>query len=93
MASKLLDRGFDLTVIDRQPYAAMETSFANGGQLSAGNAEVWNSVPTVLKGLKWLFRKDAPLSVGLAPNWRGAGWPVSWGTGSMSIRFRAIRSR
>jgi D-amino-acid dehydrogenase len=40
--------GHDVSVIDRNRYPAMETSYANGGQLSASNAEVWNSVTTVL---------------------------------------------
>jgi len=74
VAYKLLDRGFDVTIIDRQPYAAMETSFANGGQLSASNAEVWNSWGTVLKGMKWLLRKDAPLSMNLSPSWHKYSW-------------------
>ena len=60
-ARALLARGFEVTVFDRHRYAAMETSFANGGQLSASNAEVWNSWGTVLKGIKWMFQKDAPL--------------------------------
>ena len=52
----------------------METSFANGGQLSASNAEVWNSFGTVLKGMKWLFKKDAPLSMNLSPSWHKYSW-------------------
>ena len=54
-AYALAQRGFHVTVIERHRYAAMETSFANGGQLSASNAEVWNSRATVLKGLRWMF--------------------------------------
>ena len=50
-ARALMARGFDVTVYDRHRYAAMETSFANGGQLSASNTEVWNSWGTVLKGM------------------------------------------
>jgi D-amino-acid dehydrogenase len=73
-ASKLLDRGFDVTIIDRQSYPAMETSYANGGQLSASNSEVWNSLGTVVKGLKWLFKKDAPLSMNLSPSWHKYSW-------------------
>jgi len=42
-AYNLLRHGCRVTVFDRHPYAAMETSFANGVQLSASNAEVWNS--------------------------------------------------
>ncbi len=67
-------RGYDVTVFDRQRYAAMETSFANGGQLSASNAEVWNQWSTVLKGLKWMLHHDAPLSVNPRPSWHKISW-------------------
>ena len=50
-----------MTVVDRHLFPAMETSFANGGQLSACNAEVWNQKSTVLKGMKWMSQKSAPL--------------------------------
>ena len=56
----LAKRGCLVTVFDRHPYAAMETSFANGGQLSASNAEVWNSWANVAKGLKWILTPGAP---------------------------------
>lgn len=73
-AYQLAKFGHDVTVFDRQPYAAMETSFANGGQLSASNAEVWNSWGTVAKGLKWLMRNDAPLSINPKPSWHKLSW-------------------
>ena len=73
-AFSLLDHDVDITVFDRHRYAAMETSFANGGQLSASNAEVWNQWSTVLKGIKWLFDKDAPLSLSLKPSRHKYGW-------------------
>lgn len=73
-AYKLIQRGFDVTVFDRQPYAAMETSFANGGQLSASNAEVWNQPSTFLKGIKWMLTKDAPLLVNPKPSWHKLSW-------------------
>jgi D-amino-acid dehydrogenase len=66
--------GHDVSVIDRNRYPAMETSYANGGQLSASNAEVWNSVTTVLKALRWLCRRDAPLLLNPAPNWHKYSW-------------------
>jgi D-amino-acid dehydrogenase len=50
-AYALLDRGYKVTVLNRHRYAAMETSFANGGQLSASSAEVWNSTSTIVKGI------------------------------------------
>ncbi|MBW4707377.1 D-amino acid dehydrogenase [Roseobacter sp. YSTF-M11] len=73
-AYELLDRGFEVTVFDRHRYAAMETSFANGGQLSASNAEVWTQWGTVLKGLKWMLHADAPLLVNPAPTLHKMRW-------------------
>ena len=73
-AYKLLDRGFEVCLFDRQPMAAMDTSFANGGQLSASNAQVWNSWSTVLNGLKWMMRRDAPLLVNPLPGWHKISW-------------------
>ncbi len=73
-AYALLDRGCSVTVIDRHAYPAMETSFANGGQLSASNAEVWNSFSTIKKGLKWIFRSDAPLLLNPSPSVGKYSW-------------------
>jgi D-amino-acid dehydrogenase len=73
-AYALAERGFDVTVIDRHRYAAMETSFANGGQLSASNAEVWNSAATVLKGIRWMLVRDAPLLLNPYPTWHKYSW-------------------
>lgn len=70
----LLQRGYRVTVIDKNRYAAMQTSFANGGQLSASNAEVWTQVSTIVKGIKWMFRKDAPLLVNPRPQWHKYSW-------------------
>ena len=73
-AYELLDRGFEVTVFDRNRYAAMETSFANGGQLSASNAETWTQWGTVLKGLRWMLSADAPLLVNPAPTLHKMRW-------------------
>lgn len=73
-AYSLLKRGYKVTVFDRERYAAMQTSFANGGQLSASNAEVWNQTATVLKGMKWMFRRDAPLLINPKPSWHKLSW-------------------
>jgi len=73
-AYSLLERGYRVTVYDRDRYAAMQTSFANGGQLSASNAEVWTQLSTILKGLKWMFRRDAPLLVSPRPDWHKLSW-------------------
>jgi len=73
-AYALARRGYAVTVIEKNRYAAMETSFANGGQLSASNAEVWNHPATIAKGLKWLSKKDAPLLMSLKPSWHKLSW-------------------
>ena len=70
----LLQRGYAVTVFDQHRYAAMQTSFANGGQLSASNAEVWTQQSTILKGIKWMLRKDAPLLINPKPDWHKYSW-------------------
>jgi D-amino-acid dehydrogenase len=73
-AYALARRGFDVTVFERHRYAAMETSFANGGQLSVSNAEVWNHAATVVKGLRWMLTRDAPLLLNPSPSWHKYSW-------------------
>ena len=73
-AYALARRGFEVTVFERHRYAAMETSFANGGQLSVSNAEVWNRTATVLKGLRWMLTRDAPLLMNPSPSWHKYSW-------------------
>ena len=51
----------EVTVVDRQPEAALETSFANGGQISVSHSEPWANPTAPLKILRWLGREDAPL--------------------------------
>lgn len=73
-AYALMERGHDVIVLERHRYPAMETSFANGGQLSVSNAEVWNSWATVLKGVKWMLQADAPLLMNPFPSWHKYSW-------------------
>ncbi len=73
-AYSLARRGCRVSLFDRHPYPAMETSFANGGQLSASNAEVWNSWATVFKGLRWMFQPGAPLLLNPTPSWHKISW-------------------
>ncbi|NEI32481.1 D-amino acid dehydrogenase [Rhizobium leguminosarum] len=73
-AYSLLRAGYNVTIVERQRYAAMETSFANGGQLSASNAEVWNHWSTLLKGIKWMVRRDAPFLMNPKPSWHKYSW-------------------
>ena len=73
-AYSLARRGFSVTLFERHRYAAMETSFANGGQLSASNAETWTHPSTLIKGIKWMLKSDAPLLVNPRPSWHKLSW-------------------
>ncbi len=53
--------GHQVTVIERQPAAGLETSFANGGQISVSHAEPWAHPGAPLQALRWMFKEDAPL--------------------------------
>lgn len=70
--------GYDVTVIDRQPGAAQETSFANGCQISVSHAEPWANPSAPLKVLKWLGKEDAPLLYRFRPEWLQWKWAVNF---------------
>ncbi|ESR00386.1 amino acid dehydrogenase [Stutzerimonas chloritidismutans AW-1] len=57
--------GFEVVVVDRQPAVAMETSFANAGQVSPGYASPWAAPGIPLKAMKWLLQRHAPLAIKL----------------------------
>ena len=71
-------QGHQVTVVDRQPQSGLETSYANGGQISVSHAEPWANPAAPLKILKWLSQPEAPLLYrpGLDPyQWR---WALSF---------------
>ncbi|NHZ66826.1 D-amino acid dehydrogenase [Massilia genomosp. 1] len=59
----LAKAGHDVTVLDRQPGPALETSFANAGQISPGYASPWAAPGIPLKAMKWMLQRHAPLSI------------------------------
>ena len=58
----LLRQGADVTLVERQPHVAQETSFANAGQVSPGYSTPWAAPGIPFKALKWLFQTHAPLA-------------------------------
>ncbi len=72
--------GHQVTVVDRQPVAGNETSFANGGQISVSHAEPWANPHILPRMLKWLGHEDAPLLW----RWRADPAQLAWG-----LRFLA----
>ena len=57
--------GHEVTVIDREAGPALDTSFANAGQISPGYAAPWAAPGVPLKAVKWMFEKHAPLAIRL----------------------------
>jgi D-amino-acid dehydrogenase len=70
--------GHEVVVVDRQPGPALETSFANGGQISAAHAEPWANPGAPLTVLKWLGRADAPLLFRPTADWRQWRWAMQF---------------
>ena len=73
--------GHEVTVVDRQPEPALETSFANAGEVSPGYSAPWAAPGLPLKAIKWLFMRHRPLVI----------WPMLdpamwlWGCASCAI--------
>ncbi len=76
----LAEDGHEVSVVERQPGPARETSFANGGQISTSHAEPWANPSTPLKVLKWLGREDSPLL------WRLRADSAQWAWGLRFLR-------
>ncbi len=75
----LAQRGHEVTVVERQSEAALETSFANAAQISVSYCEPWANREAPWKALKWMFSKEAPLL--FRPQFPlGQGWhQYRWG--------------
>ena len=80
--------GHEVTVVDRQPGAGLETSFANGGQISVSQSEPWASPANLRKALKWLLREDAPLLFRPQLSWQQLSWGGRFLYESLPSRFR-----
>jgi D-amino-acid dehydrogenase len=84
----LSQAGHEVRVLDRRNAAGMETSFANGGQISADHAAPWAKPGVPLQALKWLLREDAPLLFRLRADpaqWR---WALQFLRNCTASRFR-----
>lgn len=66
--------GAEVTVIDRNAGPALDTSFANAGQVSYGYSTPWGAPGIPTKAIKWMFEKHAPLAIRLD----GSAFQLSW---------------
>ncbi|MEJ8835478.1 D-amino acid dehydrogenase [Ramlibacter sp. AN1133] len=74
----LAERGHEVIVVDRQPDAALETSFANAAQISVSYCEPWANRHAPAKLLKWMFRNDAPLLFRPKLDWQQWRWGLEF---------------
>lgn len=70
----LVRAGYHVTVYEAERYAAMKTSYANGGQISVSNSETWTTWSNIKRAVRWIFRKDAPLRMRLRLDWAQWRW-------------------
>jgi len=83
----LAEAGHEVTVVDRQAGAGLETSFANGGQISAGHAEPWAQPAVLPKVLRWIGREDAPLLFRLRADPAQWEWGLRFAVECLPWRF------
>ncbi|MDR6756514.1 D-amino-acid dehydrogenase [Mycoplana sp. BE70] len=89
----LAKAGHEVTVLDRQAGSALETSFANAGEISPGYASPWAAPGIPQKAVKWLFMKHAPLIIrpmADAATWR---WMMSMLANCTSARYATNKGR
>jgi D-amino-acid dehydrogenase len=89
----LAKAGHEVTVIDRQPSVALETSFANAGEISPGYASPWAAPGIPRKAIKWLFMEHAPLILGLRWDAEMLRWLGSLLRNCTSARYAVNKSR
>lgn len=89
----LAKAGHEVTVIDRQPAAALETSFANAGEISPGYSSPWAAPGIPMKALKWMFMEHAPLIIQPRPDWARLSWMARMLMNCTSEAYAVNKSR
>jgi D-amino-acid dehydrogenase len=89
----LAQAGHEVTVIDRQPGPALETSFANAGEISPGYASPWAAPGIPAKAMKWLFMHHAPLIINARPDLAKIEWVARMLLNCTSAAYGVNKSR
>ncbi|WP_333903926.1 D-amino acid dehydrogenase [Achromobacter insolitus] len=89
----LARQGAKVTVLDRQPSAAQETSYANAGQVSPGYSTPWAAPGIPLKAIKWLFQKHAPLAIRLDGSMYQLKWMAAMLANCSAERYSVNKER
>lgn len=89
----LAEAGHDVVVIDRQPGPALETSFANAGEISPGYASPWAAPGIPQKAIRWLMMRHAPLILQPAVDREMLGWLFAMLRNCTSARYAINKAR
>jgi len=89
----LAKAGHEVTVIDRQPGPALETSFANAGEVSPGYSSPWAAPGLPIKALKWLFMPHRPLVIRPSLDPAMIAWGIRLLTNCTTQRYEKNKSR
>ncbi|RUM22164.1 D-amino acid dehydrogenase [Rhizobium vallis] len=92
-AYQLAKSGHEVTVVDRQPGPALETSFANAGEVSFGYCSPWAAPGIPMKAMKWLFMKHAPLILRPKLDLAMLSWMARMLSNCTSERYAINKSR
>lgn len=86
-------RGAEVTVVDRRPGVALETSYANAGQVSPGYSTPWAAPGIPLKAMRWMFQRHAPLAVRLDGSWFQMRWMATMLANCSAARYAVNKER
>ena len=89
----LARQGAEVTVLERQPGPALETSYANAGQVSPGYSTPWAAPGIPLKAMKWLFQRHAPLAIRLDGSWFQMRWMAQMLANCSAPRYAINKER
>ena len=92
-AYQLAKAGHEVTVVDRQPGPALETSFANAGEVSFGYCSPWAAPGIPRKALKWIFMQHAPLILRPKVDMAMIRWMLQMLSNCTSSRYAINKSR
>lgn len=92
-AWSLAKAGHEVTVIDRQSGPALETSFANAGEISPGYASPWAAPGIPLKALKWMFMQHSPLIIQPRPDLFKIEWMARMLMNCTAAAYEVNKSR
>lgn len=89
----LAKAGHEVTVIDRQTGPALETSYANAGEISPGYSSPWAAPGIPMKALKWMFQRHAPLVIQPRLDWQRISWMARMLGNCTSAAYAVNKSR